>query len=612
MTTPPTIPLSLRAARRSVCNVPGLELLSDWQWHDPPAVWAFRCRITVDVPAGNWVPASTEWYVTVSPRYPWGSVKVYPANERGLTLTFQHQNCNVESAKFPWRLGDLCLSTTVRVLGRHGFDSEPQDASGPFSRLRWHLLRAADWLRAAATGTLAHTGDPFEVPHFWGVNVSPIVVAFSEDAYSFAVWQGINERFGIADFSVVAANRELMVVRTFLNKRGKELLPVSWGSSLSNPSEARQVGIWIRLTEPPVLPVWQTPLTWRDLRMVCHRQRVQLDDILRKTFWVMQDKKPHILLVGFPFPATVGGPHTQMHWQATRLTEIGEIQDWKAGFRKGYCAKWAQAKDRVTSNASPIRWLDTQNWTAGELVSRGRLPEPITSKRVLLIGAGALGSVIAEMLVRAGTYKLTVLDGEKLLMGNLCRHTLGIPELQHGKAEGLTKRVAQFNPHTEVEAIPETFPPLDTDALAKVEASDIILDCTAEDEVLHHLSVFPWKTPKQFASLSLGFAAKRLFCFVAEGAKFPASEFGQAIRPWMAREKSEHGHKEMPREALGCWHPIFPARVDDVWMMATVAVKQLEATLTSKPVATGLTVYEQQTQGNTFVGVVKATLEGGP
>jgi hypothetical protein len=32
----------------------------------------------------------------------------------------------------------------------------------------------------------------------------------------------------------------------------------------------------------------------------------------------------------------------------------------------------------------------------------------------------------------------------------------------------------------------------------------------------------------------------------------------------------------LPAEALGCWHPLFPARVDRIWAMVAVAVGHIE------------------------------------
>lgn len=35
----------------------------------------------------------------------------------------------------------------------------------------------------------------------------------------------------------------------------------------------------------------------------------------------------------------------------------------------------------------------------------------------------------------------------------------------------------------------------------------------------------------------------------------------------------------MPMKGIGCWHPVFPARIDDIWMLASAGVKWIEASL---------------------------------
>ncbi len=221
----------------------------------------------------------------------------------------------------------------------------------------------------------------------------------------------------------------------------------------------------------------------------------------------------------------------------------------------------------------------------------------------MLVGAGALGSAVAELLLRAGVHHITVLDGEDLRAGNLCRHTLGIQDLEKNKADGLAKRLGGGSPHAVVEAITSYFPPNKPEEIAKVQDCDLIIDCTAEDDVLKGMSVFSWNGVKVFASLSLGFAAKRLFCFVAECTRFPLQNFKDVILPWLKRDDAERGNVELPREGLGCWHPVFPARIDDIWMLAAIGVKQLAIVMESSFVTTGLTVFEQTIENDTFVGV---------
>ena len=139
----------------------------------------------------------------------------------------------------------------------------------------------------------------------------------------------------------------------------------------------------------------------------------------------------------------------------------------------------------------------------------------------------------------------------------------------------------------------------------------MILDCTAHDDVLHDLEHFLWHDTKRFFSISLGFRARRLFCFTADDTRFPHAVFSEALEPWLKRELEEYAGQELPRAGIGCWHPVFPARADDVWMMASVAVKYIESVMTASPTEPMLTVFEQQFEPDVFTGIRRISSEAG-
>jgi len=233
----------------------------------------------------------------------------------------------------------------------------------------------------------------------------------------------------------------------------------------------------------------------------------------------------------------------------------------------------------------------------------------VTSKRVLLIGGGALGAPLAELLVRAGVETLTIIDGDRLEVGNLVRHPLDLNDLKTPKAMGLARRLNLASPHASVEFINVDFPPMKDSDRAQAQRCDVILDCTGQDSVLHHLEQFPWSDAKRFFSISLGFRARRLFCFTAHDTCFPHAAFSEAFEPWLKREIEEYTGLELPREGIGCWHPVFPARVDDIWMLASVAIKYIESVMTGSPTRPGLTVFEQQYEDDMFTGIRRIPLE---
>src|SRR5215210_2859952 len=84
----------LRAGRRAVIGLDGVTLLRDLEWQKRLRKWVLLCRLTPEVAPNHFVPPTTDWYVLVSPAYPWGSITFYPAKQGGLAFTFQHQRYN--------------------------------------------------------------------------------------------------------------------------------------------------------------------------------------------------------------------------------------------------------------------------------------------------------------------------------------------------------------------------------------------------------------------------------------------------------------------------------------------------------------------------------------
>jgi molybdopterin/thiamine biosynthesis adenylyltransferase len=83
--------------------------------------------------------------------------------------------------------------------------------------------------------------------------------------------------------------------------------------------------------------------------------------------------------------------------------------------------------------------------------------EALAGCHVSIIGCGSFGSALADMLVRAGLGRLTLIDPETLAPENIERHVLTPRDLGRPKAEALAARMAEINPALRVEARVEKF-----------------------------------------------------------------------------------------------------------------------------------------------------------
>lgn len=202
-----------------------------------------------------------------------------------------------------------------------------------------------------------------------------------------------------------------------------------------------------------------------------------------------------------------------------------------------------------------ITWVESDNWDQGQLLRRGKLDETIRESNIMLLGAGALGSTVAENLLRDGCTTITIVDGERFEIGNLARHTLGLESINRPKATALAERLRQLSPHATIYDVHSSYP-LSEDQQDSVPDPDIVIDCTGNDRVLFALENDTWETPRLVVSTSLGPRGDRLYMYATYTHTFDQTDFVERYRPWSHRDLAEHRPEhDMIPERVGCWHP---------------------------------------------------------
>lgn len=601
------IPEKLRAARRALDIIPAVKVLQDWIWNDIVKFWFLHCEISVESDKPELIPEVTEWYVLVSSDYPWGQIEFFPSKKNGLARTFLHQTFNSSGKpELPWRSGNICLSTSLSALDHNIYNIEPYEV---YRRLHWRFERAIQWLNAASKGRLASPGDHFELPFFPVESRASLV--FTEGNQTFAQWQQIPNSVGIVDLMPLYKKVDTLFIRSFKSANGQELLSPMWGKAMNEMSNKKVTGIWVRLNQIPVLEPWQAPSNWKELRGIFRALQVDLDEQLSLVLKWIRDEKSHLLLIGFPISSMIGESPSQMHWQPIELPVLSTGTMTARGFRTNELGYWQRDRTEILRRTKKLFWGRSENWHSEEISTRGRFSKMIANKQVLLIGAGAVGSVVAELLVRGNVKRITLMDSDKFEAGNLSRHTLDLRDIEDSKAIKLARRLNLASPHAVVEAIECKFPFLE-ERKEYIQQCDLLLDCTGSDFVLQSLASFSWQSDKIFISISLGMGGKRLFCFVSQGMSFPVHIFKANLEPWLERERNEFREQDLPWSGVGCWHPVFPARIDDVWMMSSIAVKHIEALVSSCRISDELSVFEQAfDENNTFCGVHLVNHDGG-
>lgn len=411
------------------------------------------------------------------------------------------------------------------------------------------------------------------------------------------------------------------MIRSFRSIDSQKVIyqPV-WGTAIREKNYEN--ALWIRLKEVPVINNWQVPTNLCQLKQICTNQGIDLLAILKSFAPKARDGRRHLLLVGFPIPAHIGEDSYEMTWQAIELPalscgkytnrvfhsgkrlSIPQTYGARKGYRPSEAGWWMNDKAKIFLDSMELSWIRSENWSARTIKGRGKLANRLANQRIVMIGLGSLGASIAELLTRAGATQLTCIDGNALEMGNLCRHTLCMTDLYQSKSKLVAKRLTNIDPNIHTTYAERYLDIDETGALVPdLSSFDIIIDSTGEDQVLALLSATEWKRKIVFCSSSVGLGAKRLYINI-QRTKLPHFEnFLNLVEPYFQKDSNDFNLDALPRDGIGCWHPLFPARADDMWFAACTTVKALEAFVQNSTEKGISLIYETQTEDGLFNGL---------
>ncbi|MDJ0385857.1 ThiF family adenylyltransferase [Streptomyces sp. G-G2] len=141
--------------------------------------------------------------------------------------------------------------------------------------------------------------------------------------------------------------------------------------------------------------------------------------------------------------------------------------------------------------------------------TQGLLSPALADTHVLLVGVGSVGSHLAELLVRSGVGRLTLVDPDRVEPANLGRSLFGVRDIGRNKARATARRLRRINKRLKVTVLARDVASLDdhhwhqriSDAQLVVAATD---DNQAQQR-LNHLSYF-LRRPALFIGLYDGAA----------------------------------------------------------------------------------------------------------
>lgn len=225
------------------------------------------------------------------------------------------------------------------------------------------------------------------------------------------------------------------------------------------------------------------------------------------------------------------------------------------------------------------------------LMARAPKLHPLSGKKVVLVGAGAIGSSLAMHLARAGVGEIGIIDPDTVSAGNCVRWSHGFSALGQFKSEFLAAEIMRNYPSVIAKAGKERFgrickvpegqridEQMTEDILA---GADIVVDATTAESATDYLAQMSWHWGKPF-----------IWCFGSPGGyggligrAIPNSgcgcyscfmrhyDDGTIAKP---NDDPEDNHNTQP---VGCFDPTFRGTGMDMDAVANTAAKMVVATL---------------------------------
>ena len=558
--------LALQYSRTLISNIPGISVLSDWRFESThTAILSIGISLKEDSLVED-IPNYTNWDLVVDfAEDQMGRVQMHPSlNENGIASTFQHQQYNGRKHKL-WsvRNGHICclLNTHGLSMSRNALKIEP---SYTIDRILWHSNRAIEWLESASKGKLVNDGDYFELPDFNTQEKSdPRHLAYYENTESFNLWSESTTQFGVATYSI---DKYSIIVKKYSDAKGYETIyEPNWGSYVQQLNNNRNA-IWIKLNDVPVVKNWEVPHSLRELNDLLTKQGINLDECIKATIKNVNYCYEVLLFIGFPTPKKIGESNNKFHWQTIILGP---------SIKKNSRSSRSQLIINHIKTESKINWIpQSQNWHPEYLQNRGRVKKQLSDSKVL-IGCGALGSNVAEQLVRMGVNNLILIDDQFFEAGNLVRHTLDIGSINMYKSVMLAEKLNRINPSAKIYSFTKSMPTDDKDILEKLIDIDLVLDFSASDKLISDFSSLKLSDDSLFVSCSMGLNASKLFFYAQTSKYFSNENFNNWFQPYRNQEHELVEKEDLPRGAT-CWHPLVPAPLNRIAAFSGIIIELIE------------------------------------
>jgi len=367
-----------------------------------------------------------------------------------------------------------------------------------------YLDRLIDWLDRASAGVLDDRGQPIHPPVAYPSSDSSIVVRADAPRARGEHWLGI----------------ALLRQRTTTRWELTEWVPLS-GDRIGAIVAARDSGAPLTIAAAAlVLPEpigFEYPTHGGQLYLELRRQNVFSFSLLTamglaarlNAIGTGDASAPIFVMLGAPGRGVVGddlATHV-VAWQveadaAPLLDAVSKVKQDSDGEEAQETAEKIYDDARQWLIDARLRWTRIHEMRTETTVrrDRGTSSSWVRGRRVLVLGAGALGAPTAEACVRAGAAAVAVVDRALVHPGILVRQPYFDDDIDRPKAQALASRLARIDPAVDVLGICADAVQTIGDA-AIVSQYDLVIDATADRTVRHTIELNRRNRPEAWPPL---------------------------------------------------------------------------------------------------------------
>lgn len=394
--------------------------------------------------------------------------------------------------------------------------------------------------------------------------------------YSF-LFTDIDSEICIYDYGTVTLNSILtgshydkpvnnLIVESFNSVKTKKKYTCLW-RNLNLPKENQTKGFFLMLKEPPAR---LNKFAINDFNFLNNlttaEQRLNLSLFLKNNSSICP------LFLGYKIP------DGYIHWLVAMIdNKTNPLEYYK--FKNPVTRMTTWINEFVSC---PITWADTYNSSYELFYGRGKFSEDFCNKKILLLGAGAIGSMVARTLVKCGIRFIDIFDFDIKKPGNVCRSEYEFKYGVSSKPIELANILTSISPFVNVNPLDkEYFDILLKSSLnggeQKNEAGlflnkyDLIFDCTTDDGLMNALDKY--NIAGDIVNLSITNKAESLVC---------------AFSPNIYKSVRHLYDNILPNDTTdifnptGCWDSTFKASYNDIALMVQYAMKHIVKILTNQ------------------------------